>query len=115
MANTVGLNVTVNWAEIETVLRGNFIVDGTAASDLMGAPYKDAQGDFIDGPDGLNDTIYGYAGNDTINAGQGSDLAFGGDGNDSLIGGEGDDTLSGDGGDDTLSGSAGAYLAPIHI
>lgn len=106
--NTAGLNVTVNWAEIETVLRGNFIVDGTAASDLMGAPYKDAQGDFIDGPDGLHDTIYGYAGNDTINAGQGSDLAFGGDGNDSLIGGEGNDTLSGDGGDDTLSGSAGA-------
>ena len=83
------------------------IVEGTAGADTMGIGYTDLDGDQIDGADGNDESVIGYAGNDTINAGAGNDTVDGGDdadtflvtdgfGNDTIIGGEGgtdDDTL----------------------
>jgi len=112
--NTAGLNVTVNWAEIETVLRGNFnpswpnlVVEGTGSPDRMDPGYTDLQGDQIDGTDGPNDVISTGADNDTVNAGLGNDTVDGGSGNDSLSGDAGNDSLIGNDGDDTLSGGPG--------
>jgi len=81
-------------------------VDGTAGADSMDGGYSDAEGDLIDGADGDNDYIYGYAGADSINVGAGNDHVEGGDdadsffhsdgfGSDTIIGGEGgiDDDL----------------------
>ncbi|QGX99015.1 hypothetical protein EI983_12345 [Roseovarius faecimaris] len=103
-------------------------VDGTAGADSMGIGFTDAQGDQIDGTDGLNDTIYGYGGNDSIHAGVGDDSVEGGTGDDTILGGTGNDTiLGGDGndvimsengddtvyagnGDDTVTASIGADL-----
>lgn len=85
-------------------------VDGTSADDTMSAGYTDAQGDEIDGVDGVNDTIYGYAGDDDIFAGDGDDLVFGGDGNDTLAGGDGADTLSGGDGRDVFYGDVGDVI-----
>ncbi len=93
------------------------VVDGTAGDDSMGPGYMDPDHDYVDGPDGNNDSILGGAGNDTINAGLGDDTVdagvgndsvLGGDGNDSVLGGDGNDTLGGGLGDDTLLGDAGA-------
>jgi Ca2+-binding RTX toxin-like protein len=123
--NGANAPVTITFSEIERVLvDSNGVVDGTAAGDLMtptsgagGTPFADAQGDQIDGTDGLNDTVAAGQGNDTVDAGQGDDTVDGGSGddilsgnvgNDSLIGGEGDDTLAGDVGADTLDGGEGA-------
>jgi len=94
---------------LDGVLTGppDLIVDGTSGSDLMKVGYVDAQGDIIDGADGLADTIYGYAGNDSITAGEGADLVHGGQGNDSLAGGTGNDTVLGGTGNDALIGDAG--------
>ncbi|MFZ1470683.1 MAG: Hint domain-containing protein [Paracoccaceae bacterium] len=85
-------------------------VDGTAGADLMNPGYTDAQGDQIDGTDGLNDTIFGYDGNDTINSGAGDDLVYGGAGNDVLRATSGNDTLYGDQGDDDLQSGSGDDL-----
>ncbi len=71
------------------------VIDGTAGNDTMGPGFTDAQGDQIDGTDGINDLIYGNGGNDSINAGLGNDSVYGGDGNDTLIGGVGSDLLDG--------------------
>jgi Ca2+-binding RTX toxin-like protein len=94
-------------------------ITGTAAGELMtatsgngGMPYTDANGNQIDGSDGLNDSIVGLAGNDTINGVAGNDTIDGGDGddtfvltgtfgNDSTVGGELLETLG-----DTLDASA---------
>ena len=92
-------------------------VDGTAGDDVItptsgpgGTPYTDADGDQVDGTDGLDDTIYGYDGNDSIIAGAGDDLVYGGADNDTILGGTGDDTLHGDAGDDSLRGEDGNDL-----
>ncbi len=81
-------------------------VDGTSGADSMGSGYTDAEGDIIDGADGNDEFIYGYAGADTINAGAGNDHVDGGAdadtfqvtdgfGSDTIIGGEtGTDTDS---------------------
>lgn len=55
-------------------------VDGTSGDDTIGIGYVDAQGDIIDGADGDDDTIYGYAGDDTIEGGAGADAIDGGTG-----------------------------------
>ena len=52
-------------------------VDGTLGNDTMAVGYTDANGDVIDGADGINDTIYGYGGNDSITAGAGHDTVYG--------------------------------------
>ena len=73
-------------------------VDGTAGDDVMGVGYTDAQGDIIDGADGIDDTIYGYGGNDSIIGGTGNDTIDGGAGQDTVFGGDGNDSLTGTGG-----------------
>ena len=70
-------------------------VDGTGCPDDMPIGYVDAQGDTIDGADGLDDLIYGYGGNDTIDAGLGQDFVYGGTGDDDINGNDGDDVLYG--------------------
>jgi Ca2+-binding RTX toxin-like protein len=89
------------------------IVDGLDAGELMNPGYTDAEGDQIDGTDGIDDLINGNGGPDTINAGLGDDSVLGGedddvidggDGNDTLLGNEGNDDLDGGDGDDTLLG-----------
>ncbi len=76
-------------------------VDGTAADDVIGLGYADAQGDLVDGIDGDDDTIYGHGGNDSIDGGLGDDTILGGAGNDTILGDDGDDSvLGGDGSDE---------------
>ena len=82
-------------------------VDGTAGNDLMSSGYTDAQGDQVDGTDGLNDTIFGYGGNDTINAGSGNDTVYGGTGDDVIRGQQGNNILYGDAGNDDLQSGTG--------
>ena len=59
------------------------------------------------GADGLNDTIYGGAGDDSIYGQFGDDTIHGNDGDDKIHGGTGDDTIEGDADDDSLYGGAG--------
>ena len=74
------------------------VVDGTSGNDTIGAGYVDAGNDQIDGTDGLNDVVKGYAGNDSIASGAGNDTVYGGQGNDTIDGGTGNDTIYGDDG-----------------
>jgi len=85
-------------------------VDGTEGDDMMmaGAGYTDAEGQQIDGADGLSEIIMGHGGNDKIFSGRGNDALHGGEGNDHLRAGEGNDLLEGGAGNDLLSGEAGA-------
>ena len=92
---------TLTFSEIESV---QFVgaVEGTTGNDSMGIGYTDAEGDQIDGSDGLNDTIFAGGGDDTINGGAGGDTVYGGDGADEITGGSGADELYGGAGNDTL-------------
>ena len=87
-------------------LLSNGIVEGTGSDDTMGIGFVDADGDIIDGADGLHDNIQGMGGNDTINAGQGNDTIDGGSGNDTIDGGSGNDTIDGGSGNDTIDGGS---------
>lgn len=105
---------TLTFTNIETILGTPYqpatspvVVDGVDTTDVMSPGYTDAEGDMIDGADGLNDTIVGNGGADTINAGEGNDLVNGGVGDDVIDGGAGDDTLLGDHGDDRFTFSTG--------
>lgn len=98
---------TLTFSEIES-LRYTGVIEGSSGSDAIGAGTVDAEGDGIDGADGVNDTVLAGAGNDTVSSGAGNDLVYGGTGNDVLSGGDGNDTLDGGDGDDTLAGGAGA-------
>ncbi|NBO20904.1 MAG: hypothetical protein EBU97_02910, partial [Rhodobacteraceae bacterium] len=60
-------------------------VDGTAAADTIGTGYVDADGNAVDGADGIHDLIYGGAGNDTITAGLGADTVYGDAGDDRFV------------------------------
>ena len=104
---------TLSFTGIETIAYTG-AVDGTAGNDSMNSGYTDAQGDIVDGADGLNDTILGYGGNDSIIAGQGNDIVFGGTGNDTMYGGTpgetGTDALYGDVGNDMFVGAGGDTL-----
>ena len=108
--NSGGLSITVQYSEVEVILTGDFTVDGTAGNDVMSPGFIDAQGDKIDGNDGVDDVIAEAAGDDTVNAGIGNDTVDGGTGNDSLAGGAGNDSLGGGSGNDLLIGGAGADL-----
>ena len=88
-------------------LLSNGLVEGTGSDDTMGIGFVDADGDIIDGADGLDDNIQGMGGNDTINAGQGNDTIDGGSGNDTIDGGSGNDTIDGGSGNDTIIGGGG--------
>ncbi|OYU16608.1 MAG: hypothetical protein CFE34_20140, partial [Rhodobacteraceae bacterium PARR1] len=111
--DALGNSRTVTFSEIENLLlppivfSGDGVVDGTSGSDLMPVGFVDAQGDVIDGADGLNDVISAGAGDDTVDAGLGDDTVRAGTGNDSVFGNVGNDSLVGDAGNDTLSGGAG--------
>ncbi len=99
------------------------VVDGTAASDVIGAGFVDAGGDAIDGNDALlpgeagnddivlagggDDTVFSGVGDDDIFGGTGADVLHGEDGDDLIDSGDQDDTLFGGGGADTLKGGAG--------
>ena len=94
-------DTTLNFTTAST---GTQVITGTSGDDLMtptsgqnGTTYTDANGNQIDGSDGINDSIDGAAGNDTLN---------GGAGNDTINGGSGDDTfvLTGTFGTDTIVG-----------
>ncbi|MDG3042685.1 SdrD B-like domain-containing protein, partial [Roseicyclus marinus] len=104
----------VTFTEIESLLLPppevvpDGVVDGLEAGEVMGPGYADAEGDTIDGPDGLNDVIEGNGGDDTIDAGAGDDTVDGGTGDDVIAGGAGDDVLAGGLGDDEIAGGAGA-------
>lgn len=74
---------------------GSSTVDGTSGNDVMPVGFVDAQGDTIDGADGINDVILGYGGDDSIDGGQGVDLIYGGSGSDDIKGNDGNDTLYG--------------------
>ncbi|WP_430463904.1 Hint domain-containing protein [Tabrizicola sp.] len=97
---------TLTFSEIENIAF-NGPVDGTFGDDVMFAGYIDAQGDQVDGLDGLNDTVFGNGGNDQIYAGDGNDLVYGGTGNDVLDGNAGNNTLFGDAGDDMVQAYQG--------
>ncbi len=106
MSDTTTLNFTAT--------SSSAVVTGTGGNDLMtvtsgtsGTPYTDANGNQIDGSDGINDTIDGAGGNDTIDGALGNDSIDGGLGNDSITGGAGTDTLNGGAGADTLIGGIG--------
>ncbi|MDG3040178.1 Hint domain-containing protein [Roseicyclus marinus] len=108
--NAAGQPVTIAFSEIETVLFDvlpDGVVDGLETGEVMNPGYADAEGDTIDGPDGLDDVIEGNGGNDTINAGDGNDTVDGGAGEDVINGGIGDDVLDGGAEDDTVSGGLG--------
>jgi hypothetical protein len=83
-------------------------VDGTAGNDSMHIGFADAQGNRIDGADGLSEVIMGYGGNDKITAGFGDDDIYGGTGNDFIRAGQGNDLIVGGDGHDVLDGQAGA-------
>lgn len=89
------------------------VVDGTAAGEVIGTLYTDADGetftnagDVVDAGGG-DDTVYGSLGGDTIYGGSGNDSLFGGESNDVVDGGTDNDTIWGDLGDDTLYGNLG--------
>ena len=89
-------------------------VDGLVTSEVMGIGYTDAQGDEIDGLDGLDDIIFGNAGDDSIDAGLGDDFVSGGQDNDTIYGSDGNDTIEGNDvivgglGEDSQSGGLGS-------
>ena len=87
-------NNTDNQANTAAVIDGAVV--GTGAADDMQPGYTDANGDQIDGADGVDDTILALGGDDTVDAGEGNDTVYGGSGADSLDGGDGDDTIFGD-------------------
>jgi Ca2+-binding RTX toxin-like protein len=79
---------------------GTSPVDGTNGHDKIFVGFTDAEGNMVDGSDGVVDVIHGHGGNDQIRAGHGDDILYGGDGNDVLDGGRGADTMYGGTGDD---------------
>lgn len=90
----------------------DYIVDGTAAGEVIDAAYTgDPDGDMIDNNDALDgsndDSVVAGAGNDTIYAGDGNDSVLAGDGDDSVFGGAGDDFLTGGNDNDVVYGGIG--------
>jgi Ca2+-binding RTX toxin-like protein len=74
----------------------------------MHVGFVDANGNRIDGTDGMGEVIMGYAGHDKITAGLGADDIYGGTGNDFIRAGHGADLIFGGDGHDVLDGQAGA-------
>ncbi|MGW0821996.1 calcium-binding protein [Streptomyces sp. NPDC002845] len=60
------------------------------------------------GTEGIENTMYGDAGNDKLYGWAGNDVLYGGKGHDKLYGGKGNDTLWGNSGNDVLYGGPGA-------
>ena len=68
---------TATITNAETILQPDGVVDGTGADDTMTPGYTDFTTDEVDGDDGIDDIIVGYAGNDTISGGDGNDTIYG--------------------------------------
>ncbi len=94
----------------------NGTIDGTSGDDFIVDNYVDADGDSLNGVDGIDDMIFagagddiaiGYAGNDKIDGGKGDDLLKGLAGDDILVGGQGADNLQGGDDQDTIFGGVG--------
>ncbi|NKX43574.1 choice-of-anchor L domain-containing protein [Roseicyclus persicicus] len=100
--NTLSYTIASDDGTTDTgfVTIGTSPVDGTAGHDKIFVGFTDAQGNIVDGADGLSDVIHGYGGNDNIRAGDGDDILHGGDGNDMLDGGAGADMMYGGTGND---------------
>ncbi|MES2985202.1 MAG: hypothetical protein V4735_08460 [Pseudomonadota bacterium] len=106
-ASTSGVIINLNGApgvggDAQGDILANFeIVLGTTSNDSITGS-------------GMDEKLYGYAGNDVIDGGAGDDLVVGDDllvgGNDLLSGGDGNDTVQGEGGDDTIYGGNGNDL-----
>ena len=69
------------------------VVEGTDLADIIGPGTVDADGDEVDGADGLDDVIDAGLGDDIIDAGDGDDTIIGGAGADDIDGGAGQDFL----------------------
>ena len=69
------------------------VVDGTENADVIDTTFTDADGDTVDGADGIDDVIDAKGGDDVINAGDGDDTIIGGAGADSIDGGDGVDFI----------------------
>lgn len=84
--------------------KGNGIVDGSAAADIIDLDYTgDPEGDRIDHGDALlpgagpnDDVVDAGAGDDLIKAGRGDDTVYAGSGNDTVYGQSGNDVIYGD-------------------
>ncbi len=90
----------------------NYIVEGTAAGELIdGSYFGDPDGDIIDNNDhsdsSNDDSVVAGAGNDTILSGAGNDTVDAGIGDDNIDAGTGEDTVYGDLGEDTIFGGTG--------
>ncbi len=88
--NADGETIMVRYTEIENVLlpidpAPPGPVDGLNIGEGMNPGYTDAQGDQIDGTDGIDDEIYGNDGDDVIDSGLGDDFVDGGSGDDIFI------------------------------
>lgn len=106
--NAAGQTITIRYREIEQILIDpTGFVDGHEGNDVIAAGFVDAQGDQIDGLDGLDDWVMAGDGHDNVAAGEGHDRVYGGAGNDTLAGADGNDALSGDSGFDIINGNAG--------
>ncbi len=90
---------TFNFTEIEQIIGDRVVgpVDGTAGNDVItptsgvgGGVFVDAQGDSVDGIDGDDDIINGFAGDDTIDGGAGADEIFAGADADTILLSEGE-------------------------
>ncbi|KAB7615477.1 hypothetical protein F9L33_01545 [Amylibacter sp. SFDW26] len=112
-AGGVPTGASFTFTEIEEILGDRVAgpVDGTAGDDVItptsgagGGVFVDAQGDSVDGIDGDDDIINGFAGDDTIDGGVGADEIFAGADADTILLGDGEfdgDVIEGgEGGDD---------------
>jgi Ca2+-binding RTX toxin-like protein len=113
---------TLSFQNIEAILAdgvlhtaGDGIVQGTAGDDTLAPGYVDAQGDIIDGFDGLDDVVQAGDGNDRVDAGAGNDSVDGGAGDDVLVAGAGADTFQGGTGQDNLDASGAATGVAIDL
>lgn len=120
--NRAGVVRFRNIETIDTTIRPDGIVNGTAGDDLIDASYVDWDNDRVDALDARNqpnvgtdldviragdgdDTVYGLNDRDNIRGGTGSDEIYGGDNNDTLFGDEGNDRIEGGDGNDVAYGN----------
>ena len=92
---------TIRLGSVSDAQRRNFYFGGAGA-------------DAFESPSGLNDRLYGGAGNDTLKGNGGNDYLEGNADDDLLDGGEGDDILHGGIGNDVLKGGDGAYADKLY-
>lgn len=78
----------------------------TAGNSPLRRIYGTVNGDYMQGFDSNNVTIYGGEGADTLNGANAGDVLTGGEGNDRLLGFAGNDILNGEAGNDYLEGGA---------